>query len=706
MQRLGRWALDPATHVIAVTGLGGIGKTALVSSWMKQAGSELAGRYRHGLFWSFYADPNPDALFEHLVEVGVRHLRFEVNDRHELSVQAADLVREASLLVIIDGVEVLQETEGNPRYGSLISQPLKQLLLGFLQSEGSLAVATSRFPIADLDPHLGDAARWLSLEGLPAQQSGLLLAALGVTGTPSQLADAGEALGGHALGLRVLASAAQVGGSIANVLSVLAAVEGHSLERKLVRLVDYYVTRATHSHRRALEILSLFRTPVDISTVERLWTLGRKDASSGGSEAQDAVEALVASGLCTREGSPREGTFSCHPVLRDTIRLTFLRSERELVGSAIGLLTSQPQTAAGASEFSAIHDAIVLLLQVGQTDRALRLIQTRFGSGAIYLERPGIVEAMEVLSLVLLGENWRRIRRTQSLARLEELAEFFSYVSEAARLYGDSALATRGIQAFDAITAKLDGMDGDLDPLIQFRSDYSRFGQSISRAEWSSASRAIPTAEFAPAWHAHLLSLRSRFDDADREFERAREGGMGELRDEDLLGELSGPEAVWWTEHLLATDRHSLAVDVAESNETICGREPDATVWCRSLSVLSLSLAVEARLVADDALRSATKSSQFQYYLEARLILTFQELMSGGYAPARAGVDEVVASSRSRTWRLLFIDALDLRGELASRTSAPDAVIEDDRLQSDALAQRVGYRRRLMRKLASTAPVA
>ena len=60
--------LGPGSNLLAVaslTGLGGLGKTALVGHWLKRRGGVLERAVR-ALFWSFYADRSVGNFFDEL----------------------------------------------------------------------------------------------------------------------------------------------------------------------------------------------------------------------------------------------------------------------------------------------------------------------------------------------------------------------------------------------------------------------------------------------------------------------------------------------------------------------------------------------------------------------------------------------------------------------------------------------------------------
>jgi hypothetical protein len=76
--KLNRWAADAEVRVIAVTGLGGLGKTSLVSHWLQQNGGCLGRSYQGLFFWSFYADRDVTSLAKGLMNFVITIWRFRM----------------------------------------------------------------------------------------------------------------------------------------------------------------------------------------------------------------------------------------------------------------------------------------------------------------------------------------------------------------------------------------------------------------------------------------------------------------------------------------------------------------------------------------------------------------------------------------------------------------------------------------------------
>src|SRR5205823_2676931 len=96
-------------------------------------------------------------------------------------VRAADavlaLIEACPVVVVLDGLEVVQEGPAGDGFGRLLDGELREVLTRVCRVEhGSLVVLTSRFPFADLEGFDGGAARMLDLPPLTPGEGAALLA--------------------------------------------------------------------------------------------------------------------------------------------------------------------------------------------------------------------------------------------------------------------------------------------------------------------------------------------------------------------------------------------------------------------------------------------------------------------------------------------------------------------------------------------------
>ncbi len=256
-------------RAIAVTGFGGLGKTALIGRWLKTADGHLPRRDLHGVFfWSFYRNRNVDSLFVSLRGFAESDLGFRPPSPTADGLTIARLIlRACPVLLVLDGLEVLQERPGSSAYGEILEDALRRLLVAACRdSHASLVVLTSRFPLIDLTRYLGASFRALDLDHLTSDEGADLLRSVGVAGDDHDLSEAGRHLDGHPLALRVLAATA-LARPDADTPWALARTLSHSrlrgdvepLSAKLDRLLHFYSSTQPPKRVALLSLIALFR---------------------------------------------------------------------------------------------------------------------------------------------------------------------------------------------------------------------------------------------------------------------------------------------------------------------------------------------------------------------------------------------------------------------------------------------------------------
>src|SRR5262249_41206908 len=95
LARLDDWAADPSVRLVAISALGGLGKTALLGKWLRTGTHRRDGIF----FWSFYRERQSAKMIEALKEFSVGS---------------------GSLAIGLDGLEIIQESPGTTGYGKLL----------------------------------------------------------------------------------------------------------------------------------------------------------------------------------------------------------------------------------------------------------------------------------------------------------------------------------------------------------------------------------------------------------------------------------------------------------------------------------------------------------------------------------------------------------------------------------------------------------
>ncbi|MFK7998577.1 MAG: helix-turn-helix domain-containing protein [Polyangiales bacterium] len=270
-QELGGLHAFRASHapgVLAVVGVGGAGKTALVEHYLRTARADLV--------YSFYEDRRVEPFLE-----------------------AAAKLRDGAL-VVLDGAEVLQVAFADGfAHGELTEPALRDWLRGVAAGRGALqAIVTSRFPLVDLDAFAGRGFEVINLGPLKSADVAALLGAWGVTDT----APLGALAGGHALSAAVLGS--YVGGFLQGELPKEWRFEEAASDDPLAR--------------RLQAVLTSYRSALPEDTVAVLARLA--EAASGVRVAKEDrvhLRRLVRLGLVFTLGTDR---FAMHPFVRDALR--------------------------------------------------------------------------------------------------------------------------------------------------------------------------------------------------------------------------------------------------------------------------------------------------------------------------------------------------------------------------------------------------
>ena len=158
------WWKRGGTGVCALVGIGGAGKTAIAERFLQVLPGVMPVHERiakdfslptpHSTFvFSFYDAPNPEAFFE--------ALQMWLEQTPRVSVVASFhqllfLIQRAPGLLIVDGLEKVQEDGGRGMLGKLASPKLRDFLEHVAAGHAPhlSVLITTRFPLADLRDQL------------------------------------------------------------------------------------------------------------------------------------------------------------------------------------------------------------------------------------------------------------------------------------------------------------------------------------------------------------------------------------------------------------------------------------------------------------------------------------------------------------------------------------------------------------------------
>ena len=391
LARLDRWAADPDVRLTGVTAWGGAGKTALVAHWVQGLTGTARRPGIRGVFgWSFYADPSADHWADGLLGWAERSLRVRVVAARPAAAVLA-LLRAVPLVLVLDGLEVVQEGPAGAGYGQFLDGTLREVLAGACeQRHGGLILLTSRFPFADLETFDGDSARMLDVPPFTPAEGATLLAAAGGDWLPdSERRMLVAAVDGHALAVGALAGLLAdrpPAGDLTALRADLAAAARTS--DRVRRVLRFYADRLGEPHRYLLAALSMFARPTG---PEAVLAVARHPAFGGRLDAW--TPAMVETAVRERLGGlvswHPAGTVSAHPLVRDAFRSLAMAAaevavETTLTGIPAGHVTSR-------ADALVVVEAIELLLDADQWQAAndLHASRTRkYQTGDVWRDLP------------------------------------------------------------------------------------------------------------------------------------------------------------------------------------------------------------------------------------------------------------------------------------------------------------------------------
>ena len=237
----------------------------------------------------------------------------------------AGLVREKKTLLVLDGLEPLQNPPG-PDEGRVKDPAVAALLRGLAASNPGLCVVSTRVVIADLGDYELTTAPVVPLDELSDDDGTLLLQALGVTGSRDELRAAVREFGGHALALTLLGNylGDVCGGDVArrgevSLLEQDAQQGGHA--RRVMESYENWL--GDGSELAILRIIGLFDRPAEAGAVAALrappaiaaLTVALEDL--GDADWQRALARLRRAGLVAEEDIAAPGALDAHPLVRE-----------------------------------------------------------------------------------------------------------------------------------------------------------------------------------------------------------------------------------------------------------------------------------------------------------------------------------------------------------------------------------------------------
>jgi len=335
LNELNSYLKNSSTHIAVIVADGGMGKTSLVNHWILQKDNLINCKYKNIYAWSFYTQGTGGRSNISGNEFLVDALGWfgDPDPDHGSSMakgrRLANIVRTERSLIILDGLEPLQQATGENQ-GIIIDHGVKYFLkeLAF-QNEG-LCVITTRADISDLKSFINSTVKCLKLEPLSKGSVRKLFIAHGTTEIQAaQLDQIVILFHGHPLAIKLLAK----------MLAVR--FDGHINKRKFIEKIieepheGGHAVRVMKSYDKWLKnslewiiihIMGLFDRPVQEdtlttvrNTLRRLkWT--NEISNNEILKWEYALKRLVKLGLISEQHILNRKEYDCHPIIREFYR--------------------------------------------------------------------------------------------------------------------------------------------------------------------------------------------------------------------------------------------------------------------------------------------------------------------------------------------------------------------------------------------------
>ena len=322
---------NTGTNIICFVAWGGVGKTALVNSWLSKMRQHNFRGAERVFGWSFYsqgAAEGKQASADQFIASALKwfgDLEPDAGSPWEKGERLAEFVRNQKTLLILDGLEPLQhpfrEEEGRIR-----DPGLQSLVRELANYNPGLCVITTQLDVDDLKDFTGTSVENKPLEHLSDEAGMALLKHLGVKGTDDEIKQAVRDFDGHALALMLLGTYLSIvyegdiekRGRIAT-LTKEKNYGGHA--RQIME--SYEIWLKDQPELDILRIMGLFDRPAESGAIEVLrsdppikgLTTKLKDLSHD--DWQFALNNLRKAGLLAKEDPAMPDTLDCHPLIRE-----------------------------------------------------------------------------------------------------------------------------------------------------------------------------------------------------------------------------------------------------------------------------------------------------------------------------------------------------------------------------------------------------
>ena len=307
---LSNWVVDERCRLVAVLGMGGIGKTSLVA----KLAQDMVPSFER-VYWRSLRDALPLSqwLAGAIGFLSDQQLLTPGSKAEQLTALLQQL-RDRRCLLVMDNLETLFEPgQGDGRYREGLAGYARLLQAAGEVSHQSCLIVTSREAPPELAALSGTAVRTLVLGGLGADETQVLLAPKQLSGTGQQWAELTARFGGNGLALKVISEHIRefFGGDLG---SFLEGAGDDSVFGGIRRLLEQQVERSSAPEQQVLQVLAIEREPLSVAGL-----LSALDPRLGRGPVIEAVQGLRRRSLVERAETPGVVAFTLQSVVLEYV---------------------------------------------------------------------------------------------------------------------------------------------------------------------------------------------------------------------------------------------------------------------------------------------------------------------------------------------------------------------------------------------------
>jgi tetratricopeptide (TPR) repeat protein len=389
------WEASPP-GVLALLGLGGAGKTALVSEFLRRLLERGVARDQAPeatFVWSFYVNEDVKEFLEvayayfsggaatHGSPMGTFYLLCQLLNGH------------GGNLLVLDGLERVQRPASDSRgaFGELTDPLLNQIVGRLAAGLGQTkCVITTRFPLPRLEEWRGRGYASLDIDRLHEDDAITLLRNRGVRGADDALRTLIGEYGAHALTLDhlggYLAEYADGDPAAATVLPHPRIDSEQPQERRLARVLNAYESALSERDSALLARLCVFRSSTSAEQLHSIFATSRSADISGAlhdvrlPDLRESLWRLARLHLVLRELGD---TFTVHPAIKDHFYRSFIdpRTLHEAVGRHYSTLAGEPGVGlpVRAKVLDILEELVYHTISSGRAAEAEEIYRVRLG---------------------------------------------------------------------------------------------------------------------------------------------------------------------------------------------------------------------------------------------------------------------------------------------------------------------------------------